>query len=295
VLRGRGFLHDDRVALWFRTAADLDVVKFTLDQNVTPFANVFSRVQLYVQTDAQGNRRLAVDAPFSPALSHPVSDAALAPNLSADIADGLRGSTTEPGLAQILADTVNQGFLQPYPFSGSSFGRCSTANVGALTGVTECIAEVDLGALVSGPEFGCYAESAFPASLGLQLANDPTRTELRAGVCATRLQPRRINVLPDELEIVLTERDDVAVPGNPGLASRREMREYLRGVLNRGGAGMSMGGVNLRLSCDDRPDWNPVPIAGRIAQSGTIAATANDVRRCDSEAACNALRPAPSP
>jgi len=296
VLRGRGFLHDDRVALWFRTAADLDVVKFTLGQNVTPFANVFSRVQLYVQTDAQGNRRLAVDAPFSPALSHPASDAAFAPNLSADIADGLRGSATAPGLVQILADTVNQGFLQPYPLPGSSFARCDVANIGILAGLAQCTADLAIiPALVSGPEFGCYAESAFPASLGQQLANDPTRMKETAGVCATRLQPRRINVLPDELEIVLTEREDVAVPGNPDSASRREMREYLRYVVNRGGAGMSMGGVNLRLSCDDRPDWNPVPVPGRIAQSGTIAATANDVRRCDSEAACNALRPAPSP
>jgi len=258
VLRGRGFLNDDRVALWFRTAADLDVVKFTLDQNVTPFANVFSRVQAYVQTDAQGNRRLAVDAPFSPALSHPASDAALAPNLSADIADGLRGSATAPGLAQILADTVNRGFLQPYPLAGASFARCDTANVGTPAGVAQCSTDLAIiPALVSGPEFGCYAESAFPTSLAQQLVSDPTRMKEIAGVCATRLQPRRINVLPDELEIVLTEREDVAVPGSPGLASRREMREYLRYVLNNGAAGMSMGGASLRLSCDDRPDWNP--------------------------------------
>jgi len=294
VLRGRGFLHDDRVGLWFRTAADLDVVKFTFGQNVTPFANVFSRVQLYVQTDAQGYRRLAVDAPFSPALSSDSEQ--LSPNLSASIADGLRGSATAPGLAQILADTVNQGFLQPYPLSGTtSFVRCGTANVSTPAGVTECTTAVLIDPLVSGPEFGCYAESAFPTSLAQQLASDPTRTKEIAGTCATRLQPRRINVLPDELEIVLTERDDVAVPGSPGLASRREMREYLRFVLNSGGAGMSMGGASLRLSCDDRPDWNPVSVPGRIAQSGTIAATANDVRRCDSESTCNALRNAPSP
>ena len=109
-----------------------------------------------------------------------------------------------------------------------------------------------------------------------------------SGVCATRLQAQRVNLLPDALEVVLSEgSDDSAMPGRAG---RNTMREFLRLVLNTMPSMAS--GSGFRLSCDDRADWNPVPVPGRIATTGTLRDPAFASEQCSERATCEALRPA---
>jgi hypothetical protein len=296
---GRGTLfRDDTVGMWFRTSSELAVADFTAGQNVYPYSNVFLSAYILTQANPTGpGRRLLINAAVGGSLSIPPDVLDTRRNISTSIADALRGSATTPGLAQTLADTVNQGLLQPFdidPSTTNSYIRCGSTDIGSPNGIATCIRDVTpFDALISGTEFGCYPESAFPANLRTTLANDPARGDKNYGVCATRLQPMRVNILPDELEIVLVEREDTPVVGSPGLASRQEMREFFRTAL--ASMTMSADSTQFRLSCDDRPDWNPASPPGHIAQSGTIGVPANNIQQCNTEAACNTFRPPGSP
>ena len=184
-------------------------------------------------------------------------------------------------------------FLLPISAPGSGVIRCEASGIGTSAGITECeIGVIPIDALASGPEFGCHAESEFSTDNQRTLAKDPNRISQASGtvrgVCATRLQAQRVNLLPDALEVVLSEGPDES--SMPGRAGRNAMREFLRFVLNSMPSMAS--GSGFRLSCDDRTDWNPVTVPGRIAATGTLRDPAVASRQCTEQTACEALRPA---
>lgn len=309
-LRGVSFTTEDEVGMHFSVRASVEPFG-TAGINGLPWGDVYGQlrvgtVPVYTSEGGtvraiEGARRLSVEGHFEAANdwnapAPPILDARR--NISDNIARGLQGSAAAPGFPEILADTVHRLFLLPISPPGGSAIRCRPSDIGTEAGRTYCETQiVPFDTLASGPEFGCHAVSEFSAANQRALAKASDRCAFEAGtvsgVCATRLQAQRVNLLPDALEVVLSEGpDDNSIPGRAG---RNSMREFLRFVLATMPS-MAMPSMasesGFRLSCDDRADWNAAQVPGRIAATGTLRDPAFASKQCTERTTCEALRPA---
>jgi len=213
----------------------------------------------------------------------------------------LHGTT---GLAPALTDFINRALLVPLPSMTFAPAPCGIAWVpggnnppssSACANATGSNALGDPAQLV-GPEAGCFPWSEFSASvLALPSVQALKANPLNQGLCAVRLQPQRINILPTGIQIVLAEQGALDPTPDPMYAFLSDPFG-LAAILSNASMGMSMmpapGGtpsrLPVRLQCDNfRP--RETPARTHLVDAQTVAEVPAPRQTCLSQAACFAL------
>jgi hypothetical protein len=142
----------------------------------------------------------------------------------------------------------------------------------AEQGVTECLSNLEAPDFV-GPERGCYPRSAYAKEWSALFALSPNATA--PGICGTRLQPHRVNLLPHALQIVVVNRgtqdnhprDDMAT-----FVTRLSQDTFLSRLFSTAG---------FTLECDaTRPTTPPTSRHHHLVNAQPVRWQQGDTRRC---------------
>jgi hypothetical protein len=166
--------------------------------------------------------------------------------------------------------------------------NCVDVIVRLDSSVSAALTQFVPGSIMSGPESGCYPINAL--SVPASILSDPQvalAQSNRRGICVLRLEPSRINILPEGLQIVLAEGETETVTVDGATVTRPDP-EYT--FLRNARVALSLSGSEAArilletLSVRTSTSREPIGDASRLAAHGTTSAS----RR---EATCSGTSP----
>ncbi len=206
--------------------------------------------------------------------------------IGAQIAQVL-ADTGATGFASQFNDELNRLFIIPLPvlntFIGCHDPRNAT-NSNAAAGNAECrnvFGGTATGYLVAGSESGCYGYDAFSPLFQTTALTNFHNNNPSMGICANRLEPHRVNLLPEGVQIVLIENGPLDANTDPDyqFVQQQVLPQLMR-----------MGGIasNFTVNCDvplHPPLFLPPP-SHAIGSVGTLRSGSTAQCACASAETC---------
>ncbi|MDB4929093.1 MAG: hypothetical protein JWM10_1577 [Myxococcaceae bacterium] len=159
--------------------------------------------------------------------------------------------------------------------------NCVESILGLGSSVSAALTQFVPGSIMSGPESGCYPINA--ASVPAAILSDPAVAAAQSngqGICVLRLEPSRINILPEGLQVVLAEGETETVTIDGTTVTRPDPEyTFLRNARLALSLSESAAARSLleTLSIRTAATRESVVDASRLAAHGTTSASRREV------------------